>query len=450
MSKVLVYGLAITGSSVIRALSKRGYTPICLDDRETTENRSTAENLGVEVEFAPTVERITALVAECDFVVPAPGLRESHPVRVQASAQGKNCVSELDLAYEWESARTGGARPMIAITGTDGKTTTVALTAQIVRESGKTVVEAGNTDIPLVEAIDREDVDVFVVECSSFRLATIKKFRATAATWLNFSPDHLDWHDSLSSYRAAKEQIWRNNLASDVVVYPANTPEIANFAASVMGKKVGFGLGGEYSVQSGALMARDETIVSVAEMWRALPHDIDNSLAACALAIESGLASIADAEVALGTFTPPHHRIEFIADDHGVAWYDDSKATTPHAARAAIRSFASVILIAGGRNKDLDLGELAHEADHIKAVVATGEGIEDLTAAFAGIRQVHPAHSMIDAVRTARALASNGDTVLLSPACTSFDWYRNYNERGDDFVRCVREVLSQQSKEKQK
>ena len=183
-------------------------------------------------------------------------------------------------------------------------------------------------------------------------------------------------------------------------------------------------------------------------MWRALPHDIDNSLAACALAIESGQASIADAEVALRNFTPPHHRIEFIADDNGVAWYDDSKATSPHAARAAIRSFTSVVLIAGGRNKDLDLGELAHEADHIKAVVATGEGIEALTAAFKGIREVHPAHSMIDAVRTARALATNGDTVLLSPACTSFDWYRNYSERGDDFVRCVREVLSQQSKEK--
>ncbi len=385
MQKVLVHGLAVTGASVIRALRSRGYEVICSDDRNTEDNRLAAEALSVDVRFAPSAEELRAMVGACDFVVPAPGVRESHVIRTIAAELGKSCVSELDLAYEWESARLGGARPMLAVTGTDGKTTTTSLSAHILREAGHKVIEAGNTDIPLVEAID----------------------------------DH----------------------AADVSVYPVSSDVISGAAKKSAARKISFGVEGDYTVASGALTARDTPIMSVATMWRALPHDIDNSLAAAALTIESGLASHEHAAAGIATFVPPHHRIEFIDEVNGVAWYDDSKATTPHAARAAIRSFSSVVLIAGGRNKDLDLSELALERDHIKAVVATGEGIDELSAAFSGIKPVSPAHSMIEAVRSAASIATAGDTVLLSPACTSFDWYRNYNERGDDFVRCVREVL---------
>ena len=441
MQKVLVHGLAVTGASVIRALRSRGYEVICSDDRNTEDNRLAAEALSVDVRFAPSAEELRAMVGACDFVVPAPGVRESHVIRTIAAELGKSCVSELDLAYEWESARLGGARPMLAVTGTDGKTTTTSLSAHILREAGHKVIEAGNTDIPLVEAIDDHAADVFVVECSSFRLANIEKFRAKSSVWLNFSPDHLDWHKSLDTYRAAKERIWAHASANDVAVYPVSSDVISGAAKKSAARKISFGVEGDYTVASGALTARDTPIMSVATMWRALPHDIDNSLAAAALTIESGLASHEHAAAGIATFVPPHHRIEFIDEVNGVAWYDDSKATTPHAARAAIRSFSSVVLIAGGRNKDLDLSELALERDHIKAVVATGEGIDELSAAFSGIKPVTPAHSMIEAVRSAASIATAGDTVLLSPACTSFDWYRNYNERGDDFVRCVREVL---------
>lgn len=441
MSTALVHGLAITGTSVIRALRNRGYDVMCSDDRNTEDNRATADQLGVKVHLAPTDSELRGLVDGCDFVVPAPGVRELHPVRMIAAELGKSCVSELDLAYEWESARAGGGRPMVAVTGTDGKTTTTSLTAHIIREAGLKVIEAGNTDVPLVEAIDDHDIDAFVVECSSFRLANINKFRTKASTWLNFSPDHLDWHSSLDTYRGAKERIWANATAEDVAVYPVGSQSIADVAKRSEARKVSFGIYADYTVSGGALTAHGTPIMSVATMWRTLPHDIDNSLAAAALAIESGLATAEHAEQGIATFVPPHHRIEFINEIDGVRWYDDSKATTPHAARAAIRSFHSVVLIAGGRNKDLDLSELALEKDHIKAVVATGEGIDAITAVFAGVKPVYPAHSMTEAVRAAASVATAGDTVLLSPACTSFDWYRNYNERGDDFVRCVREVL---------
>ena len=450
MTRVLVYGLAVTGSSVIRALSKRGYEVVCADDRDTADNRASANEMDIDVVFAPSEEQIRDLVRGCDFVVPAPGLREVHPVRVSANALGKRCVSELDLAYDWESSRPEGARPILAITGTDGKTTTVSLTAHMLREGGLRVVEAGNTDIPFVEAIDDDDANAFVVECSSFRLFDVESFRADASAWLNISPDHLDWHVSMESYRRAKERLWHCVTSNDVAVFPAASQEISRTAKASGARAVSFGVGGDYSLAAGALTAHGEPFMSVADMWRALPHDIDNTLAACAVALESRCVDQDAVSRAVATFTPPHHRIEHVAELHGVRWYDDSKATTPHAARAAIRSFDSVVLIAGGRNKDLDLGQLTLEKDHIKAVVATGEGIAEISRVFDGVRPVHAANSMIEAVTIASRLATSGDTVLLSPACTSFDWYRNYGERGDDFVRCVREVLGTESKETSK
>ena len=188
------------------------------------------------------------------------------------------------------------------------------------------------------------------------------------------------------------------------------------------------------------VLADGDVLATVGELVRAFPHDIANALAAAASAHHGG-GTTAGSREALVSFRGLPHRVSLVGEAGGVRWFDDSKATAPHATRAAVQSFPSVVLIAGGRNKGLDLTELALDRDHIRAVVAIGEAGPDVEAAFDGLRPVRTAESMDDAVATAAGLAHDGDAVLLSPGCTSFDWYRSYGERGDDFVRAVQALL---------
>ncbi len=179
-----------------------------------------------------------------------------------------------------------------------------------------------------------------------------------------------------------------------------------------------------------------DTLVEVEELHRAFPHDLANTLAAASTVVHGG-GTVQGAREALLAFRGLPHRVSLVGEAGGVGWYDDSKATAPHATRAALRGFDSVVLIAGGRNKGLDLSDLVGEVDRIRAVVAIGEAAPDVVAAFDGVRPVHTAASMDEAVAEAAAFARPGDVVLLSPACASFDWYGSYAERGDDFVRAV-------------
>jgi len=185
---------------------------------------------------------------------------------------------------------------------------------------------------------------------------------------------------------------------------------------------------------------REVGLVAVDELPRRFPHDVTNSLAAAATALSGG-SSVDGCRDALRRFQGLPHRITLVGEDDSVRWYDDSKATTPNATLTALRSFASAVLIAGGQNKGLDLGVLATAADHVRAVVAIGDAAGEVAAAFDGVRPVVPAASMHDAVLAARRLAHRGDAVLLSPACASFDWYRSYGERGDDFTYEVRSLI---------
>jgi len=209
------------------------------------------------------------------------------------------------------------------------------------------------------------------------------------------------------------------------------------------GRRCTFGaLGADYHVAAdGVLTGPAGPLVAVDSMRRALPHDVTNGLAAAALALETGLAGPGDVATALATFRGPPHRIELAADDGAVRWFDDSKATTPHAAAVAIRAFDHVVLIAGGLNKGLDLAPMAAEPARIRAVVAIGEAAEVVAGTFAGVAPTVTAASMADAVARAGELARAGDVVLLSPGCASFDWYDGYPARGDDFKRLVRERI---------
>jgi UDP-N-acetylmuramoylalanine--D-glutamate ligase len=244
----------------------------------------------------------------------------------------------------------------------------------------------------------------------------------------------------MDSYIAAKSRIWLHQQPSDVAIGYASDPVVMKELAAAHGRQVTFGTTSEadYRVEDGWLRGPSGPIAAVAAMRRALPHDVTNALAAAATVLEGAIATTDGVASALASFVGPHHRIELVADHDGVRYYDDSKATTPHAALTAIRAFDHVVLVAGGRNKGLDLGELAAEPARMRAVVAIGEAASDIVTAFDGLCPVHVASSMDDAVSAARAAAVAGDTVLLSPGTASFDWYTGYAARGEDFARAVR------------
>lgn len=439
-------GLGVTGAAVARALLAHGHDVVAADDAPGAVARAAAEDLGLDLAQAPAADELAALVAAAEAVLPAPGLPARHPVFTLAGAAGVPVLSEFDLASWWDD------RPLLAITGTDGKTTVTTLVRDMLVASGMAAVAVGNTPVPLVAAIDDPATDVFVVEASSFRLEHSQRFAPTVGTWLNFAPDHLDSHPDLASYEAAKAGIWRDQSAEQVAVGNADDPVVARHLAGARARHVTFGLAGNADfrlvggARTGGRLAGpaaghgdDVEIARVEDLGRSLPHDIANGLAAAATALAGG-ASVDGVRRGLLEFRGLPHRVALVGEAGGVRFYDDSKATTPHAAATAIAGFESVVLIAGGRNKGLDLRMLAESAGSIRAVVAIGEAAPEVTAAFDGVRPVTRAGSMQEAVRAAADLAKPGDAVLLSPGCASFDWYGSYGERGDDFARAVREV----------
>ena len=276
--------------------------------------------------------------------------------------------------------------------------------------------------------------------CRSFRLNWLNSFRAEAAAWLNLAPDHQNWHSSMASYETAKARIWEHRRATDVAIGFAADPIVMRNLCAAGGIMRTFATTeADYHVADGHLIGPTGVIAAVDSMTRALPHDLTNALAAAALVLESGLADPAAVAAALATFRHPPHRIEPVGVIDGVRWYNDSKATSPHAALTAIRSFDHVVLLAGGLNKGLDLSSLATEKDHIKAVIGLGRSATEITDAFEGLCPTSIATSMKEAVTMADELAVVGDVVLLSPACASFDWYPTggYPARGDDFRELV-------------
>ena len=389
--------------------------------------------LGVELVARPDEAGLRDLVRSADALIPTPGLLEQHPVLALARRHDVATASEFDLAAAWDQ------RPVAAVTGTNGKTTVTELVVAALRCSGVAAVAAGNNELPLISAIQRDDVEVFVVEASSFRLAHTQRYAPRVGCWLNFAPDHLDVHRDLGSYEAAKARLWHAAAPGVVAVANGDDPVVMR------------NLGAGAAVQTFALEGRADwyrdgdvlagpcgAFARVSQMGRSLPHDIANALAAAATAITAG-ATAAGVREALRAFVPGSHRLQTVGVIDGVRFYDDSKATTPHATVAALRAVGEAVLIAGGRNKGLDLGELLVAADHVRCVVAIGEAADELADVFAGVRPVLRAGCMRSAVELAAGAAAPAGAVLLSPACASFDAYPGYAARGEHFARVVAE-----------
>jgi UDP-N-acetylmuramoylalanine--D-glutamate ligase len=438
VASALVIGLGVSGAAVARALAERGYGVVAVDDAPSDAvraRRAELTPLGVDVITKPDASTLARLVHEADLVVPSPGVPPRHPVFTIARDRGVSVVGEVELASRWAD------RPIVAITGTNGKTTVTGLVTDMLVASGVAAVAAGNIGVPLAEAA-AGPAELLVVEVSSFQLELTEQFHPRVAVWLNLAPDHLDWHPDLEAYGRAKARIWARQEGDDTAVVNAVDEGVQRWASTAPARVLSFGVGtGDFRVEGGVLVTPDgREIVDVASLQRSLPHDLENALAASAAALAAG-ADLDGVRTALREWRGSPHRVALVGDAGGVQWYDDSKATNPHAALAALRGFGSVVLIAGGRNKGLDLSILAEGADRVRAVVAIGEAAADVEKAFAGLRPVTVATSMDDAVRTAAGYAEPGDAVLLSPGCASFDWYQSYAERGDDFARAVGELV---------
>ena len=443
----LVVGLGITGEAVARRLAADGAVTVVDDNPNSArfaERAAGLEALGVTVIGAPTPEQLAELVAAADLVVPSPGVPEAHPVYGLAVEAGVPIYSEIELAGVAAAAR---GLPLVAVTGTNGKTTVTTLIAEMFTAGGRRALAAGNIGRSLLDAV-HDDVDVVVAEVSSFQLRFTATFRPRVAVFLNAAEDHLDWHPSFKDYVAAKARIFANQAGEDLLVFNADDEAVADAARAAPARSVAFttrDTDGTWHVHDGRLVRADgEPLLAVADLARRGPHDIANALASAAAAADLGVPDDALSAV-LASFSGLPHRVTPVGQSGGVTFVDDSKATNPHAALAALAGFDSVVLLAGGRNKGLDIGVLRQEAGRIRAVVAIGEAAGEVEACFAGVRPVRRAGSMAEAVRLGAELAEPGDTVLLSPACASFDWYSGYAARGDDFAREVAALLEPRS-----
>ncbi len=433
--RLLLAGFGAANQAVARALLSRGHEVVVFDDRPGPDAATAAATLGLELETAPGPDRLDELVRSIGAVIPTPGLPERHPVL----ALGAPTASELDLAGAWDS------RPIAAVTGTSGKTTVTETVVAALESSGVAAAAAGNNDLPLVSAIELSEVEVFVVEASSFRLGHSRSFAPAVACWLNFAPDHLDVHRDLASYEAAKARLWQrlppsatavaNRCDATVMVHLRDDRAAWTFAADGPA---------DWRREGHLLTGPLGPLAEVGELGRAMPHDIANALAAAATAAAAG-ATVEGIGEALRGWRPGAHRVERVATIDAVTYFDDSKATTPHATVAALRSFDRAVLIAGGRNKGLDLHRLRDALDRVSCVVAFGEAAGEVAEVFAADRPVLIAGDMAEAVDLAAAAAEPGAAVVLSPACASFDGYSGYAARGDDFARLVKDLAQRKS-----
>jgi UDP-N-acetylmuramoylalanine--D-glutamate ligase len=426
-STVVVLGLARSGEAAARALMDAGARVVVADETDGPVQRERAARLGgARVALGRVNEED---FAGASLVVASPGIPPHSALWKAAEASGAPVWSEIELAYRL------GVRPAAAITGTNGKTTATEMTVAALTAAGNDAAAAGNIGAPLVDA----RAATIVAEVSSFQLHAIEEFRAHVAVLMNVAADHLDWHGSFEAYVEDKRRIFDNQTAEDVAIVHASCARLHRGASRPVVFDEGARPAGGAGVEDGWIVVPQGRVCEVGRL-RARGRTVRaDAVAAAAAACELGAEPRAAGE-GLASYELKPHRIEHVADAGGVAYVNDSKATDPHATLAALEDFDDVVLIAGGRNKGLDLSELRAGAPKLRAVIAIGEASAEIADAFAGAVDVERADSVEDAVARAARIARPGDTVLLSPACSSWDMFANYQERGDAFRAAV-EVL---------
>lgn len=429
--RAVVLGLGVAGTAAARALAEEGAQVRVSESRANVEVPRALRELDVVVLAGGHAPEH---LQDATLVVASPGIPPHAPVMAWVRERDLPLWGELELGARLVRA------PYVAVTGTNGKTTTTGMIAACLRAAGIDAIACGNIGHPFPTAA-REPHEVLVVESSSFQLHLQRSFHPRVSVLLNLAPDHLDWHGSFEAYANAKARVFANQTPEDVHV-GARDDEAA--AAVSRGAPCGvrwFTSGeprpGEVGYEAGDLVA-DGTlrIASPTPGSVALRADAAAAAAAC-LAFGIDARSI---ETGLRSFVPARHRGETVATAGGVEFVDDSKATNPHAAAAAVGDLTDVVLIAGGRAKGVDLAPLGALAPHLAGVVAIGEAADEVVATFQGTVATRKAGSIEEAVRTAFEAAPSGGTVLLAPACASWDMFRDYEERGERFAAEARRI----------
>jgi UDP-N-acetylmuramoylalanine--D-glutamate ligase len=458
---VVVAGIGVSGFAAADALLGLGATVTIVDEREGEAENDRArvlEILGAKVRLGPG--SAARLPSNAQLVVTSPGWRPTAPLLVAAGRAGVPIWGEVELA--WRLRDLNRPAPWLAVTGTNGKTTTVRMLAEMLRASGLRATAAGNVGDPVVETVlHPQPYDVIALELSSYQLHWVTSMTARSAAVLNVAPDHLDWHGSLAAYTADKGRIYRGVQAACVYnVEDPETEELVRAAdvtegARAIGVTSGIPRVGMLGIVDGVLadrafVAERQTAAAelgtVADLVSSAPHNVTNALAAAALARSIGVPPVAVRD-GIRAFRLDPHRIAVVATVDGISYVDDSKATNPHAAQASLSGFEDVVWIAGGLAKGAEFDSLVPAVrDRLRGVVLIGADRALLAQALARHAPEVPVVEVSETdndvmdrvVAEAAALARPGSTVLLAPACASMDMFGNYAVRGDAFAAAVR------------
>jgi len=435
--RALVIGLARSGVAAVELLLDLGVPVVASDLRPASElslDAAAWESRGVRLALG---EQDEGLLAGVDLVVVSPGVRLDVPIIKAARAAGVAVIGELELAYRVFEGT------WIAVTGTNGKTTTTALTGHLATSAGLAAAVGGNIgDAISAEIAGLPRDGIVVAEVSSFQLDATELFRPHVSVLLNVTPDHLDRYGTMESYAASKRRVFANQTADDFAVLNVDDERVRASASQIAASVIPVSAVGEPEngvfVRDGAIVSRvgggDREVARIADMKLLGPHNVQNALAAVGAAMAVGVGSEA-AGRALATFEPLEHRMEPVARVGGALYVNDSKATNVDSVRYALESYdVPIVLIAGGRDKGADFGALvAAAAAHVRHAVVLGEAAPAIERALSGSVPTERAATLRDAVRAAAAAAESGDVVLLSPACASFDMFADFEERGRRF-----------------
>ena len=453
----LVYGLGLSGVAASRALSDRGVRVAAVDGRPAADLGPAARDLLRTGRVDRLLAEGAELPADLDAVVLSPGVPPDRPLLRAARSAGVPILAEVELA--WRLLEASSPPTVVGVTGSNGKSTTTALTGALLEAAGYPVEVCGNIGTPLCARVDGPPDRVFVVELSSFQLEAVDRFRPRAAALLNITPDHLDRYASVAEYAAAKARIFGRQAAGDVAVVNADDGEARRWSAGRHGAPAPVRrrfFSRLRRVEDGCFLDRDRVIEVGPEFRRELfrlddlaldgPHNVENAMAAALLASAVG-ADPGRFPPALRAFDGLPHRMRLVATVAGVRYYNDSKATNPAATMKALAGFGdgSVHLILGGRAKgeSAAFAELAAAAGaKAKAVYLIGEAETTIASVLPGAAERRPCGTLDRAVEAASAAASGGETVLLSPACASFDQFEDFTQRGRRFERQVRALAA--------
>lgn len=448
--RVTVFGLGRSGRAAADLLLDIGALVTIVEEHSSQDFESIAAAYGLRGAQVFRGDEVADGLRDLELLVVSPGVPKDHRLLKEIGQRGIPIIGEIELAGWFLRA------PIIAVTGTNGKSTTVRLIGSILQQSGKRAFVGGNLGIPLCEAVPKRthpsptpDYDYIVAEVSSFQLETIHRFRPWIAALLNVTPDHLDRHPTQEDYQAAKQRIFENQTIQDWALINADDPVVRTMALSARSGVCEFSLTkkveqGVY-LEGGEIRARMHGEEFLLASRDALPmrgdHNVANAMAAMGVGLLCGF-SAEDMVRALQTTPTFEHALEMVREWQGITFVNDSKGTNVDATLKALQSFHEpLVLILGGKDKGGDFSQLVNSIKRqVKGVVIIGEATQKILQALDQIRPVALATSLTDAVSQAVAFASRGDVVLFSPACASFDMFRNYHHRGLEFKRIVGEL----------